>query len=122
MNPLPTDPGALREEALGRLERFTKGESGYTVYPGGIFMTDGPSPFYDDLRLLLAHVASLRSALERATDTVGDLRRRQKACTKLGRQRLAGTYGKASVIGKAKGYAHSAELLSTALSSQQDKP
>lgn len=56
-----TEPDLLRE-AIDRLQRFTQGESGYAVYPGGIFMTDGPSPFYDDLRAVLALATRLSAA------------------------------------------------------------
>lgn len=55
-------------EQRARLERFTKGESGYAVYPGGIFMTDGPSPFYEDLRAALSRIDTLEAELAGANE------------------------------------------------------
>lgn len=52
------------QAAVERLQRFTSGESGYAVYPGGIFITEGPSPFYADLRLILAALEERGKALE----------------------------------------------------------
>ncbi len=72
----PTDPGALREEALGRLEAMLQwlSERASSCRGRAVYRRDDVEAFervakqYDqraaDLRLLLAHVASLRSALE----------------------------------------------------------
>lgn len=65
-----TDPDKLieelREAAMERLRRFVGGESGYAVYPGGIFVTDGPSPFYNDLRALLEYIERVRGERDEA--------------------------------------------------------
>lgn len=61
-------PATPDEGAVERLTTFAGrkefgGQSGYDAYPGGIFMTDGPNPFYADLRTILAQLAETRAAL-----------------------------------------------------------
>ncbi len=65
------------ETALDRLVRFAEGgESGFKVYPGGIFVTDGANPFYSDLRSLISQVREAQSRVysdDEARRQIGNL-------------------------------------------------
>lgn len=52
---------------------------------------------------------------EAMADLLDGLRRRARECSRLSEGREDGSYGKASAIGKAKGYSHAADLLETLL-------